>query len=221
MATADSLDPAGFIAAHLPLVPVPGIPGIRVHKAQPTSGLSRLVDGGGDGDGRGDGGSAPYWAYHWGGGLALARYLLDHPDRVAGRRVLDLGAGSGLVAIAAAKAGAGHVLAAEIDPLATAAIVLNLAANGVTATIVAHDLTAGPSPPVDIVLVGDLFYDRDLATRVTAFLDRCLAAGIAILIGDPWRTWLPRARLTVLAEYSVSETGGSVARPAAVFAFRR
>jgi predicted nicotinamide N-methyase len=141
---------------------------------------------------------------------------------VTGRRVLDLGAGSGLVAIAAAKAGARAVIASEVDPYAIAALRLNAAANAVAIEAALGDLTAGPPPTVDLVAVGDLFYDGDLAPRVTAFLDRCLAMGIEALIGDPWRAFLPRARLRLIAEYRVAdfaqpESDGATA--SAVFAF--
>lgn len=203
-----------FIRANMPVVPVPTIPEIRVHKALPSSGLGRLAE-------RDESFGSPYWAYFWAGGLALARYILDHPETVAGRRVLDLGAGSGLVAIAAAKAGARAVIAAEIDKYSVAALGLNIAENGVAVTIAFTDLTAGAPPDVDILLVGDLFYEAGLAMRVTAFLDRCLAAGMPVLIGDPWRAWLPTSRLHVLAEYRVAETGDAAPKPSAVFAFDR
>ena len=191
---------------------MPGISEIRLHKANPASGLSRLADSEPDFQ-------TPYWAYHWGGGLALARYVLDHPETVANKRVLDLGSGSGLVGIAAMKSGATSVLAADIDPYASAATMLNAAANGVALTSLCADLTSGAPPHADIVLVADLFYAEDLAQRVMPFLDRCLAAKIAILIGDPWRTWLPRKRLTLLAEYPGADFGGATATPNAVFSY--
>jgi len=208
-----TIDPTDFIRANLPLAPVPGIPEIHLHKASPSSGLGRLATRDEHGFG------SPYWAYYWAGGLALARYVLDHPEIVAGHRILDLGAGSGLVAIAAAKAGASTVIAAEVDSYAIAALGLNVAHNDAAVSVVHDDLTAGPPPDIDIVLVGDLFYDRDLAERVTAFLDRCLAAGAHVLVGDPWRAWLPRSRLRLLAEYEVAETDSSTGKPSAVFAF--
>lgn len=206
-------DPAAFIRTNLPLVPVPGIPEITLHKASPSSGLATLAAQDPDF-------ASPYWAYHWAGGLALARFILDHPERVAGRRVLDLGCGAGLVAIAAAKAGAAAVIAADIDRYAIAALHLNAAYNGVSITVAEGDLTAGDPPLVDLILVGDLFYAPDLAERVTAFLDRCLTAGVAVLIGDPWRAPLPTARLTMLAEYKVAETGQAATKASAVFAMR-
>ncbi len=210
---AGSVDPAAFIRANLPVAPVPGIPEIRLHKAMPSSGLARLAEQDPDF-------GSPYWAHHWAGGLALARYVLDHPERVAGRRVLDLGAGSGLVAIAAAKAGAGAVLAAETDPYAIAALGLNLALNQVPADILHADLLGSDPPDVSLILVGDLFYAGDLAARVTAFLDRCVGRGIEALVGDPWRAPLPLPRLTELDRYEVAEAGPHTTRPGGVFAFR-
>lgn len=193
------------------------MPEIPVHKAGPTSGLSHF--------GRSDPDFAPpYWAHWWGGGLALARHVLDNPDIVTGKRVLDLGAGSGLVAIAAARAGGSHVLAADIDRYAIAAIALNAQANGVTVHTHHGDLAnAECLPDVDLILVGDLFYEADLATRITAFLDRCLDAGIQSLVGDPYRTHLPLARLRRLADYPGADfgTGPDIQARNAVFAFTR
>lgn len=209
-AAVTAIDPTAFIRANLPVMPVPGIPEISLHKGVPSSGLATLAAHDPDF-------GSPYWAYHWAGGLALARFVLDHPGRVAGRHVLDLGTGAGLVAIAAAKAGASGVIAADIDRYAIAALRLNAAHNDVLITVVEGDLTLGAPPRVDLVLVGDLFYAPDLAARVMGFLDRCRAAGIAVLIGDPWRAHLPMPRLTMLAEYAVAETGHAATKPSAVF----
>lgn len=192
----------------MPAGPVPTVPEVRLHRAGPSSGLWRLAEGDPDF-------GSPYWAYDWGGGLALARHVLDHPDLVEGRRVLDLGAGSGLVAIAAMKAGAREAIAADTDPYAVVATGLNAALNGVVAPALLADLTEGPAPPVDVVLVGDLFYEEALAKRVTGFLDRC---GAGVLIGDPWRAFLPRERLRLLAEYPGPDFA-EAARTNAVFAF--
>ena len=148
--------------------------------------------------------------------------MLDHPGIVAGRRVLDLGAGSGVVAIAAARAGASEVTAADVDRYAIAAIRLNAAANGVAVRAHLGDLTGGPPPDVDLLLVGDLFYAEDLALRVGAFLGRCLEARIEILVADPWRSFLPRERLRLVAEYpgvDFAERAPVKGRTNAVFAF--
>jgi len=204
---------ANFIAAHLPLTPVPAVQEISLHTARPDSGLGGM---------RAQASAPPYFAYPWSGGMALARYLLDHPQRVAGRTVLDLGSGSGLVAIAAMKAGAASAIAAEIDPDATQAIALNARANGVSVAVLHKDVSQETPPPVDLVLVGDLFYARTLARRVTMFLDRCLGTGIEVLVGDPHRAHLPVRRLRQLASYDVPDMGnviGPATRPGAVFAY--
>jgi predicted nicotinamide N-methyase len=201
-------DPAAFIRANMPVSPVPTVPEIGLHQAVPSSGLHRL------------GAKAPpYWAYPWAGGLALARFVLDQPAIVAGRRVLDLGSGSGLVAIAAVKAGGATVLAADVDPYALAALGLNAGLNGADVEITGRDLTGGEPPDVDLVLVGDLFYERRLARRVTRFLDRCLAAGIEVLVGDVGRTHLPKERLRPLAACDVPDFGER--KPGTVYAFER
>jgi predicted nicotinamide N-methyase len=148
----------------------------------------------------------PFWAFAWAGGQALARYLLDHPETVTGRQVVDVASGSGLVAIAAALAGAAGVTACDIDPLAAAAITLNAAANGVAIRAVCADvLSQGdlPAPGTDLVLVADAFYERDLAGQVLDFAERARARGAAVLAGDFGRAYLPRARLTPLASYDV------------------
>src|SRR5215217_3500537 len=140
----------------------------------------------------------PYWAFAWAGGQALARYVLDNAGNVAGKRVLDLASGSGLVAIAAAKAGAAPVVAADIDAFAEAAIALNLEANGVYVNFIEQDLLEAPAPRgprYDVILVGDLFYERSTAERVLVFLRRHATHGTGVLIGDPGRAYLPRDRL--------------------------
>ncbi|PWK72575.1 methyltransferase [Aminobacter sp. AP02] len=210
-------DPAAFIAANLLITPVPSLPDVRLYTAHPASGLAQLA-----GNDTNDDAPPPYWAYQWAGGLVLARHILDRPETVRGRRVLDLGAGSGLVGIAAAKAGARSVLAAEIDSNGIAAIGLNAALNDVALTAACDDLTNGPPPEVDLVLVGDLFYAPDLASRVTAFLDRCVSAGIEVLVGDPGRAYLPHVRLRLVAEHAVADVGTAstaTTKPSAVYSF--
>ena len=147
---------------NLPVAAVPDVPEIWLHKARPTSGLMRLARQDEEGFG------APYWAHYWAGGLALARYVLDHPGVVAGKRVLDLGAGSGLVGIAAAKAGAREVVAAEVDGYAVAALQLNMKLNEASISVLHSDVTERAPPETDLVLVGDLFYAPDLSERVTS-----------------------------------------------------
>jgi predicted nicotinamide N-methyase len=148
----------------------------------------------------------PYWAFAWAGGQALARYMLDNASLLAGKRVLDLGSGSGLTAIAAMRAGAGEVLAADIDRLALAAVRLNAKLNGVEVGTTAEDLLAGTPEKWDVVLVGDLFYERALAEHVTQFIEQAVARGALILIGDPQRNYFPKGRFTAAAEYRVPVT---------------
>lgn len=148
----------------------------------------------------------PFWAFAWAGGQALARHVLDHPELVRGRSVIDLAAGSGLVAIAAMKAGAASVLAADIDAFAIAAIAANAALNGVAVASTAEDLLQAPPPTADVILVGDLFYERDLAARVLAWLREAADRGTAILIGDPGRSYLPKESLAEIAHYRVPVT---------------
>lgn len=148
----------------------------------------------------------PYWAFAWAGGQALARYILDHKETCRGKSVLDLGSGSGMTAIAARKVGARTVIAADIDRLALQSVLLNSKANGVSVEIVSEDLLAAPPGHFDVILVGDLFYERTLADRVLAFIDMARAAGSAVLIGDPQRSYFPRGRFTAVAEYSVPVT---------------
>ena len=150
----------------------------------------------------------PFWAFAWAGGQALARYLLDHPETVIGRHVIDIASGSGLVAIAAIKAGAATVTAYDIDPLAAAAIMVNADANGVAVPAMCTDVLSGlPPDGTDLVLVADAFYERDLAGQVLRFAERSQARGAAVMAGDFGRAYLPRARLVPLASYDVPGLG--------------
>jgi predicted nicotinamide N-methyase len=191
------------------------VPEIRVHIANKETGLRRLAEA----DGEDSEVSAPYWAFPWAGGMALARYLLDNPESVRGRRVLDVGTGSGLVAIAAAMAGASEVSAVDIDAYAVAAARMNAAANDAAVVVIKGDLTCGQPPSVDVILAGDVFYDRALAGRMLGFLDRCRLSGMQIYIGDPGRAYLPRSRLRQLAEYAVPDMGlaNAALKPSTVF----
>jgi len=189
-----------IIRAGTRLAAVPLVPEIRLHQASEPIGLWQRTE-----EVTGQAGlDPPFWAFAWAGGRALARYLLDHPETVRGRRVIDIASGSGLVAIAAAMAGAAAVTAYDIDPLAAAAIEVNAAANGVTIPAVRADVLNADTPPdTDLVLVADAFYERDLAAQVLRFLEQSHAAGAAVLAGDFGRTYLPRARLAPLATYDV------------------
>ncbi|HEV7291393.1 MAG TPA: 50S ribosomal protein L11 methyltransferase [Devosia sp.] len=212
--SAPSVGPSGYIQAHLRLEPVAGLPHIRLYQAHSGSRLSRLIHG--------YDAPAPYWAFPWAGGLALGHHFRARPELVAGRRVLDLGAGSGLVAISAALAGA-EASAAEIDKNGQAAIVLNAAANGVATPLVEINLDGAAPSNVDVVAAGDVFYDADVGRHMLPFLRRCNAAGLDVLIGDPGRRDLPADLLQELASYSVGDVGdprNSAGRTGIVFKLR-
>ena len=197
-------DPIAFIRANTRLRAVPLVPEIVLHVADEAVPLWSKTE-----DELGEAGlPPPFWAFAWAGGQALARHILDTPHIVAGRDVLDLASGSGLVAIAAMKAGAARARAADIDPFAREAILLNAAANGVVITPLADDLlaTAVVDVSAEVVLAGDIFYERDTAARALAFLARHHGRGATVLIGDPGRSYLPRERLTALAEFHVPVT---------------
>jgi predicted nicotinamide N-methyase len=174
------------------------VPEIRLHQASEPIGVwerTELAAGRTNLD-------PPFWAFAWAGGQALARHLLDHPEAVKGRRVIDIASGSGLVAIAAARAGAATVTAYDIDPLAAAAITVNAGANGEAVLPVCADVL-DEVLNVDVMLVADAFYERDLAERVMRFLERGHARGADVLAGDFGRAYLPRDRLRALAAYDV------------------
>jgi len=185
-----------FIEANLHIRPAPGVPEIRLYAAHPKSRLSRIA-----------GDVAPYWAYGWAGGTVLARYLLDNPDIAKGRRVLDLGTGSGIVAIAAALSGAAEVDAVDIDSNAIAATGLNAGLNGVMIAARCADILDETAPEADLVLIGDVFYDEAVARRVLPFARACKDAGCEVLIGDPGRKTLPVAALREIAVLAVPDFG--------------
>jgi predicted nicotinamide N-methyase len=191
-----------FVLRHTRLRPVDGIDGIRLHQADDVLALWRAaqVETGDPDTG------LPYWAFAWGGGLAIARYLLEHPEAVEGRRVFDLGSGSGLCAIVAARAGAATLTAADVDPFAVAAIALNARANSCRIATVARDVLDEEPPEADVILAGDTWYEGRLAERVLPWLQRARAAGIDVLVGDPGRRYLPADSLAELASYEVRTT---------------
>ena len=147
----------------------------------------------------------PFWAFAWAGGQGLARYVLDNPRTVRGKRVLDFASGSGLVAIAAMKAGARQVIAADIDPFCETAIAINLEANGVEAQFLGADCV-GTDDGWDVVLAGDVFYDKAFADRLLPWFRSLKARGAEILVGDPGRAYLPKTGLESLAVYQVPVT---------------
>ena len=194
-------DIPAFIRANTRVLSPPHVPELSLHLADDAVTLWALTE-----EQLGEMGlPPPFWAFAWAGGQALARFLLDRPTTVRGKSVLDIASGSGLVAIAAAKAGAARVRAADIDTFAAEASALNAALNGVALETLTADLI-GTEVAADVVLVGDLFYDRDIAVRLLAWLRLLHGAGKLVLIGDPGRTYLPRAELAQIAEYEVPVT---------------
>jgi predicted nicotinamide N-methyase len=190
--------PEDFITSNAALIAPPLVPEIRLYLATEVEPIWRKTEE----ELTREGVPPPYWAFAWAGGQALARYVLDNPDSVRGRRVLDIGSGSGLVGIAAAKAGAAHVLAADIDAFACAAIALNAKANDVAITATTDDMI-GTQGDWDVILVGDLFYERPLAERLLDWLHKQQAVA---LLGDPGRSYFPRTGVEKCATYTVQTT---------------
>lgn len=194
-------DPVQLIGSNTQLMTPPLVPEISLHLASEVVPLWRKTEE----DLAAEGIPPPYWAFAWAGGQALARYVLDHPETVAGKSVLDLGAGSGLVGLAAARAGAASVLCADTDAFAVAAVGLNAAANGLTVAATGDDII-GQRCDWQVILVGDLCYERPLAGRLLAWLDRCTEAGAQVFLGDPGRSYFPKAGVERLALYRVQTT---------------
>jgi predicted nicotinamide N-methyase len=191
-----------FIAANTRLQAVPHAPEISLWLADEITPLWRLTE-----EELGAMGlPPPFWAFAWAGGQALARWLLDHPAAVAGKRVIDLATGSGLVAVAVMKAGAASVLAADIDPFCAAAVAANARSNGVEIAFTDANLLDAPPPPVDLICAGDVFYEKPMAEAVLAWLTQAQANGTRVIVGDPGRTYFPKSGLTLLAEYTVPTT---------------
>jgi predicted nicotinamide N-methyase len=192
-----------FIAANTRLQRPPHVAEIELHLADEITPIWKLTEEALEEIGL----PPPFWAFAWAGGQALARYLIDHPGIVAGRRVIDFAAGSGMVGIAAMKAGARDVLCADIDAYCEAAVALNAQANGVTCAFTACDLLEAPAPAwAEVILAGDICYEKPLAERVLAWLAAARARGAVVLIGDPGRSYFPRTGLEKLAEYQVTTT---------------
>jgi len=190
-----------FIRENTRLRPVPHVPEISLYVADEAVPLWQKTE-----EQLGEMGlPPPFWAFAWAGGQALARYILDNPELVRGRRVLDIASGSGLVAIAAAKAGAAEVIANDIDEFAAAAIALNADANSVSIRWETFDRLGDDASPeaFGVVLAGDIFYERNTAARALSFLQRMQTQGALVLVGDPGRAYLPKEKMTVRAEYEV------------------
>jgi len=188
-----------FILANTRLQAPPHTPELRLHLADEVTPIWRMTE-----EELGEIGlPPPFWAFAWAGGQALGRYLLDHPDEVAGQRVIDFATGSGLVAIAAMKAGAASVLAADIDPFCAAAVSLNAEANGVTVGFTDANLLDAAPPAADLILAADICYEKPMAEAVMDWLGVARAAGARVLIGDPGRAYFPKSGLVRLAEYRV------------------
>lgn len=194
-------DPRTFVLANTTLQAPPHVPEIRLHLADEAHDLWQKTEEELEKIGL----PPPFWAFAWAGGQGLARYVLDHPDSVRGRRVVDFATGSGLVAIAACQAGAASVLAADIDPWAAEAASLNTAANGVAVSFTDRNLI-GTWLDVDVLCAGDVFYDQHFARALVPWFQQLSEVGITVLVGDPGRSYLPRDRLESLAVYEVPVT---------------
>lgn len=190
---------AAFIRDRTVLTAPPIVPEVRLHLATEVTPLWQATQDELDGHDL----PPPYWAFAWPGGQAVTRWLLDHPESVRGKRVFDLAAGSGMSAVAAAQAGAARVEASDIDPVSRVAIALNAAANAVTVEIRADDVLAAPPEPWDVLVAGDVCYEKPMADRVMPWLRTAAAGGALVLLADPGRAYLPKSGLERLAEMTV------------------
>jgi predicted nicotinamide N-methyase len=196
------------VRAHTRLERPTLVPEIRLHVAADVVALWEAMES----EQVGPAEEPPFWAAAWPGGQALARYVLDHPELVAGRTVLDLGSGSGLVAVAALLAGARSVVASDPDPYSATAVAVNAETNGVAPIEVVGDLLDEDPPDVDVVLAGDVCYDRAMTERVLPFLGQAWLRGATVLLGDPGRRYVPKEGLLAVAEYDVPDSDGPVRR---------
>jgi predicted nicotinamide N-methyase len=188
-----------FILTYTEILSPPLVPEVKLHLAHEALPIWQKTE-----DELGEIGlPPPFWAFAWAGGQALARYILDHPEIVRGRKVVDLASGSGLVGIAAMKAGAAHVLSADIDAFSVTAIAINAALNYVAIEVTDVDLLESPID-TDVILVGDLFYEKGVATRCYDWLLKAHVKGVVVLIGDPGRSYLPKDKLSKVADYKVA-----------------
>ncbi|WP_416896710.1 MAG: class I SAM-dependent methyltransferase [Minwuia sp.] len=196
------LDRAAFIRENTQLLPSPLVPEIGLHLATEAVALWQMTE-----EALAEAGlPPPYWAFAWAGGQALARYVLDNPETVAGKRVIDFAAGSGLVAIAAARAGASSVTANDIDPFSHHAMRMNAEANSIAMDIVEDDIVGDPLTAYDVILAADICYEQPLSGQVEAWFRTLAASGRPVLMGDPGRNFRPSERMEKLAHYAVPTT---------------
>ena len=214
------LDRRAFILEHTRLQRPPHTPELELYLASEVEPIWRQTEEALQRTGL----DPPFWAFAWAGGQALGRYLLDHPEETRGRRVLDFAAGSGIVGLAAMKAGAAECLAADIDPFSQAAVALNAEVNGVSLAFTGQDLLEHDPPEVELICAGDICYEWPLADRVRQWLAVAHRRGTRVLIGDPGRAYLPREGLQPLARYDIAtsrELEDQEVRRTAVFTFSR
>lgn len=197
-----SQDPAAFIRANTALHEPPLVPEVKLHLASEIVPIWQMTEEELEKSGL----PPPFWAFAWAGGQALSRYILDHPEIVRGKRVLDFGSGSGMIGIAAMKANATSVLAADIDIFSAASIRLNAEVNGVSLNVTTDDIVGSPNLGWDVILIGDMCYERPLAERIEKWVHSLVDGGATALIGDPGRTYLPKSGLEKLISYAVKTT---------------
>ncbi|ESQ80600.1 methyltransferase [Asticcacaulis sp. YBE204] len=191
---------ADFIRSHTRPLPVPSLPEIGLYQADEVTRLWLMTEA----ELSQHNLSPPFWAFAWAGGQALALHLKQHPDLVAGKRVFDLACGSGLVGIAAARYGAISVTANDIDPFSEAAVALNAALNGVDIAFENGDHLAGPPPEVDVILAGDICYEKAMADAMLTFLRAARAKSIAVYVGDPHRSYFPSEGMERVGRYDIA-----------------
>lgn len=197
-----------LIREHLPLAEAPGLSGLMHHAARPEARVSRLAEK----LGTTAEDLAPFWAWLWPGGAGLIHYIREHPGVVRGRSLIDLGAGSGLLAVEALRQGAARAICVDPDPMARAACRANAEANGVVLEVL-PGITADALPEVDLLLAGDVFYDPEVAHASAALLNAAKARGAEVLVGDIGRHCLPKAGLTERAAYEVRDVGDAPSQP--------
>ncbi|WP_298323993.1 methyltransferase [Asticcacaulis sp.] len=192
-------EPAGFIRAHTTPLPVPSLPDLSLYQAAEVTALWQMTEA----ELAQNGVAPPFWAFPWAGGQALGLWLRENPHVVQNKRVLDLACGSGLVGIVAAKLGAVQVIANDIDPFAGAAVALNAALNDVDIIYDGADRLSGEPPAVDVILAGDICYEKSMTVAMLTFLRNGRAQGIAVYVGDPHRSYFPGEGFTRLATFDI------------------